>query len=107
MNQGAVHYVAKRFHKSNVLENMQYDDLVQVGNLGMLKAIHKYDITNKKSATFFTYCQYWIYAEIERFVFVNRSLIYVPYKKRNDVQYKQLDIEDDVFGRMRADPMKK
>lgn len=107
LNKGAVHYVAQRFQKSDVLQNMQYDDLVQVGNLGLLKAIQKYDIDNKKAATFFTYCQYWIYAEIERFAFVNRSLIYVPYKKRNDISYKRFDIEDDVFGRFRTDPMKK
>lgn len=76
-----------------------------MGNIGLLRAIEKYDIDNKKKATFFTFCTYWIYSDIERFVFVNRSMMYVPYKKRNDVVYKQLDIEDDIFGKFRCDPM--
>lgn len=73
--------------------------------MGMMRAIHKYDINNKKGATFFTYCQYWIYSDIDRFTFLNRSLIYVPYKKKDEYEYKQMDIEDDVFGKMRTDPM--
>jgi RNA polymerase sigma-32 factor len=57
--------------------NPQHDffDLVQEGNLGMLKALGKYDPHNESKASFSTYCVWWIRARINNFLIQNKKLV--------------------------------
>ena len=41
-----------------------FQDFVQLGNMGLLKAIEKYDIDNKWGASFNTFAYVWIRSEI-------------------------------------------
>jgi RNA polymerase primary sigma factor len=59
-NQGLVHYHAKKFAAAHPLE-----DLVQEGNLGLLKAFEKFDPTKGKWGT---YASWWIRAYLIKFV---------------------------------------
>lgn len=43
---------------------IDFDDLVQEGMIGVLKALDKYDITHESGSRFSTYASYWIKREI-------------------------------------------
>ena len=58
--------------------NVPYDDLVSAGNIGLIKAIEKYDINYRTKATFQTYAYYWVFQSIDRFAKQNQGNIRVP-----------------------------
>lgn len=61
-NMGLVHSIASRFPYSGV----EYEDLVQIGSLGLLKAIRNFD--ESKGFAFSTYAVPVITGEIKRFL---------------------------------------
>ena len=61
-NMGLVHSIASRFPYSGV----EYEDLVQIGSLGLLKAIRNFD--ESKGFAFSTYAVPVITGEIKRFM---------------------------------------
>lgn len=61
-NMGLVHSIASRFPYSGV----EYEDLVQIGSLGLLKAVRNFDET--KGFAFSTYAVPVITGEIKRFL---------------------------------------
>lgn len=73
-NMGLVHSIARRFQNRGV----EIEDLVQIGSIGLLKAIDKFDVTYE--VRFSTYAVPMITGEIKRFlrddgmVKVSRSL---------------------------------
>ena len=73
-NMGLVHSIARRFQNRGV----EMEDLVQIGSIGLLKAIDKFDMTYE--VRFSTYAVPMITGEIKRFlrddgmVKVSRSL---------------------------------
>ena len=73
-NMGLVHSIARRFQKRGV----EMEDLIQIGSIGLLKAIDKFDLTYE--VRFSTYAVPMITGEIKRFlrddgmVKVSRSL---------------------------------
>lgn len=73
-NMGLVHSIARRFQNRGV----EMEDLIQIGSIGLLKAIDKFDLTYE--ARFSTYAVPMITGEIKRFlrddgmVKVSRSL---------------------------------
>lgn len=73
-NMGLVHSIARRFQNRGV----EMEDLVQIGSIGLLKAIDKFDLTYE--VRFSTYAVPMIKGEIKRFlrddgmVKVSRSL---------------------------------
>ena len=77
LNQGGVHYVARRYFSKN-RQDIEYADLVQAGNVGLVKAIHRYDVNNEHGASFYTYSFYWIKAEIQQYKQRMESLIRLP-----------------------------
>lgn len=66
-NQGIIHKIAKRYNIENQ-NAIEYDDLIQEGNIGLFIAAKKYDINNEIKAKFITYAGYWIQHKISRFV---------------------------------------
>ena len=79
-NAGLVWCIAKRFFGRGV----EADDLFQIGNIGLLKAIDKFDISYE--VKFSTYAVPMISGEIKRFlrddgmIKVSRSLKELSYK---------------------------
>lgn len=59
---GLVHKIAGHYRNSNV----EYEDLVQEGVVGLMRAIQKFD--PKNGAKFSTYAQWWIRAAIGQFL---------------------------------------
>ena len=59
-NQGLVHWQARRY----IWSGLAYDDLVQEGNLGLLKAVERFD--SSRGTKFSTYATWWIRQRISR-----------------------------------------
>ncbi len=65
---------------------IEFDDLVSIGNLGLIRASEKYDTS--KNAKFSTYCALWIKA------FIRAELS----KHSNSVQAHSVSAEEEVYG---------
>ena len=52
--------ISSSFHRNN----MDFNDIVQYGNIGLMKAIEKYD--SKYNTNFSTYAYYWIKQNISK-----------------------------------------
>lgn len=59
-------------------------DLIQEGNLGLLKAIEKFDLD--KSQRLSTYAKYWILSEIQRAVAGHGTLLHAPLRTGERLQ---------------------
>ena len=63
---GMVNKIARRKIAINLMSSIlvdksyEYDDLIQAGNMGVLTAIDRYDVTNEAGASFNTYAYYWV-----------------------------------------------
>jgi len=64
--------VAKRFH----CNNLAFIDLVQEGNVGLMKAVHRFDY--QKGYRFSTYAHWWIRQSIERAIINKGSQVRLP-----------------------------
>ena len=73
-NLKLVFSIAKRYF--NVLANEDNLDIIQAGNLGLMKAIHKFDTT--KGNRFSTYATWWIRQSITRQLADEGRLIRLP-----------------------------
>ena len=86
-----VHFHAKKYYDWNKANNprlpntFEYTDLVQLGSIGLLKAIDKYDVTNVKGATFNTYAYWWVRSYITNHLNYHQQLIRIPPEKRDTV----------------------
>ena len=58
-------------------QNVEFDDLIQEGNIGLIKAIKKFDIKRKTRLS--TYATWWIRHEIKIFIIDNSRIIRLPY----------------------------
>ena len=84
--------VAKKFaHRGARL-----DDLVQEGNVGLMKAIEHFD--PKKNVRFATYAVWWIRAYITRFLKDNRSQVRGGESERGSMVDFSLDVTIDEDG---------
>ncbi|MEW6145473.1 MAG: sigma-70 family RNA polymerase sigma factor [Thermodesulfobacteriota bacterium] len=64
--------IAKRY----VNHGLPFLDLIQEGNIGLMKAIERYD--HSKGFRFSTYASWWIYQAITRAILVHRGAVRVP-----------------------------
>lgn len=64
--------------------NLDFDDLVQHGNIGLIKAIERFD--KNRNTKFSTYSTWWIDKEILKGIFDSGFLIRIPNHKFEDIQ---------------------
>lgn len=64
--------IAKRY-RQHFNERITFDDCVQEGHLGLLKAIEKFEAD--KGAAFPTYASIWILSKIRRYIDTNTSIV--------------------------------
>ena len=64
--------VAKKFHN----DKLAFIDLIQEGNIGLLKAVHRFDY--RKGFRFSTYAHWWIRQSIERAIINKGSQVRLP-----------------------------
>lgn len=93
-NLGLVRSIALRFRDRGV----EYDDLVQIGSIGMLKAIRSFDIS--KGTVFSTYAVPLIIGEIRRFI-RDDGLIKVSriYKQQSAILNKEREKYIKEYGK--------
>ncbi len=91
-NLALVISVAKKYSSRNA----RVDDLVQEGNIGLLKAIGHYD--PNKGTRFATYAVWWIRAYIQRFLQDNRSQVRGGEGTRASMTDLSLDLPIDEDG---------
>lgn len=92
LNEGAVHNVAWKYYKY-MYKKFDYDDLFNVGCVGLLRAIDTYDVNHESKAGFITYAYHWIRQQITRQIYQNESAIRIPEHARGTVSYKYCDYE--------------
>lgn len=88
---GQVNKLARKYYravKSNPWKFtgpcFEYQDLVQCGIIGLIKAMNKYDVNHSKKATFNTYAYWYIRVEITRHIENNASFVRIPVWKQSD-----------------------
>lgn len=100
-NRGLVRRVCLQF--LSLLNSMTIFDLEQEGNVGFLKAIHKFDM--ERTTKLSTYAVYWIRQSVQQAIANQDRTIRLPVHKRNEIrQYRvlverlteQLDREPNV-----------
>ena len=88
--------VAKDFQRYNI----DVEDLINEGNIGLIKAVHKFDET--KGFKFISYAVWWIRQSITQYVYDNGNLVRLPtnkisiigkVNKASERLYHQLDRE--------------
>ena len=66
-NKGIIYKIAYKY-QCGCSSVVDFDDLIQEGYLGLMRAVDKYDPNNENKASFITYSVYWIKAFIYRFI---------------------------------------
>ena len=72
----------------------EYQDLYQMGNLGLIRAIQKYDAS--KGAQFSTYATHWIQSFIRRHIQRNQFCVTVPVAAKTQQNFSQIQDFDSV-----------
>ena len=73
-NQGLVRLIANRWWREEL--RMQFDDLVSIGNIGLLIAIRRFD--NSRRVKLGTYATWWIKQAIGRGIDDDGSIVRIP-----------------------------
>lgn len=89
--------IAKHYRSSNI----PLEDLIQEGNLGLLKAIERFDY--KKGFRFSTYATWWIKQAINQHVVKRKRMIRLPAHAAT-VQRKLLQAIEEYKEQMGCDP---
>ena len=83
--------IAKKYRN----RGLPFEDLIQEGNLGLMRAIEKFDVNN--GAAFTTYATYWINQKILRALAETSTTIHIPVSAYVDIKKMRqlyIDISD-------------
>ena len=94
-------YVAKKYYSND--NSLQFLDLIQYGNIGLIKAVDRYDYTN--GAKFTTFAYHWIRHSITREIALNNrtiSMTVSEYEKLRKIKRVSNQLEA-ILGRVPTD----
>ena len=89
--------IARRYSHSGI----ELEDLIQEGNLGLIKAIQKFDY--KKGYKFSTYATWWIRQFMARYIDNNNRTIRIPVHQR-EILYKFARAKEELFNTLGKEP---
>jgi RNA polymerase primary sigma factor len=96
-NLKLVVFYAKQYYnevkKDNIIE---YDDLISEGNIGLIKACHKYD--PEQNVKFSYFAGYWIKSAIGDYITKNRNLIRHPQYPKGETCFVNGAINETVIS---------
>lgn len=98
MNLTLVHYVAGRFRNRG---NGQLEDIVQVGTMGLIKAIDRFDVS--RGVEFVSFAVPYILGEIKRHFRDNSWAVHVP-RRLQELRTELLKSRDRLSSRLGHEP---
>lgn len=78
-NLRLVIFIAKKFYN----EKIPFEDYIEVGNLGLIKAVEKWDYS--KGYKFSTYATWWIYSYVRKYFYTNYFGFSYPLKQAENI----------------------
>jgi|Deesub1362B_J571_1020462.scaffolds.fasta_scaffold05598_5 RNA polymerase primary sigma factor len=96
-------FIAKRY-TNHPYHNLEFADLIQEGNLGLIKAIEKFDW--RKGFRFISYAGYWIRQKICRAIENEGRLIRLPVHFQKEVK-EYLEASDQLQAELGRTPLRK
>lgn len=95
-----VRQIAKRYSRVNA---DLYEDLLQVGCVGLLKACRSYDPEHQDKASFKTYALCFIKGDIRHYLRDHSSLVQVP-RRLSDISTKISQVEESLTQELEHSP---
>lgn len=92
--------VAKEYRYSNI----PLEDLISEGNIGLIKAVDKFDETKK--IRFISYAVWWVRQSIIQSIYENGSIVRLPVNRIN-INNKISKTKDILFKELNRDPTPK
>ena len=74
--------------------------MIAAGNLGLVSALKRYDVTHCKKATFQTYAFYWIYQSINKYGQQHQQNIRIPYNVKSEYKIKCFSLDEEFDDKM-------
>lgn len=97
LNLSLVRYAARRFHNRTV----EMEDIVQVGTIGLIKAIDRFDLS--REVEFTTFAVPYIVGEIKRFFRDTSWAVHVP-RRLQELRIDLAKANEELFQRLDRSP---
>jgi RNA polymerase sigma factor (sigma-70 family) len=81
--QSHLKFVVRQAHK-RTKDPTAVQDYIAVGNLGLLKAIDRFDCERKPPIKFLTYAGWWVHKEMSDHDYATSSLVHVPTHRQKE-----------------------
>jgi RNA polymerase sigma factor (sigma-70 family) len=81
--QSHLKFVVRQAHK-RTKDPVAVQDYIAVGNLGLLKAIDRFDCERKPPIKFLTYAGWWVHKEMSDHDYATSSLVHVPTHRQKE-----------------------
>lgn len=85
--QSHLRFVVKQAHK-RTKDPVAVQDYIAAGNLGLLKAIDRFDCNRKPPIRFLTYAGWWVHKEMSDQDYASSSLVHVPTHRQKEQRRK-------------------